>query len=136
MNILQSFLILGQIGVPDLATIFNVWSYQRKIELLKCLLIGEAVKLSVKKTRDLPCFGATGRNVLRPMQDKLSVDKRPRLSARGGLTEIGGIRESRVKLSGDDHVFTFSRIEIQMIVGRPIVQQRYCLLHQGKVFFF
>ena len=41
-----------------------------------------------------------------------------------------------MKLSGDDHVFAFSKIEIQMIVDRPIVQQRYCLLHQGKVFFF
>ena len=45
-------------GVPDLATIFNLWSYERKIELLKCLLIGEAVKSSVQKTEDLPCFGA------------------------------------------------------------------------------
>ena len=53
---------------PDLATIFNVWSYQRKIELLKCHLIGEAVKSSVQKTKDLPCFGATGQNVLRPRQ--------------------------------------------------------------------
>ena len=34
-----------------------------------------------------------------------------------------------MKLSGDGHVFTFSKIEIQVIVNRQIV------LHHGKVFF-
>ena len=60
-------LVLGQMRrVRDLATIFNVWSYQWNIELLKCFLIGKAAKSSVQKTKDLPYFGATGRNVLRP----------------------------------------------------------------------
>ena len=33
-------------------------------------------------------------------------------------------------------IIMYLHLEIQVVVDRPIVQQKYCLLHQGKVVFF